>query len=188
MNKIGTLLITIGITLILSSLYIIINNHYKDINALKESQNVLTLMEEVSNKKDNENNKSELININGYDYIGTIIIPTLNLELPVMSNFDYERLNIAPCVYYGSLSTNDLIICGHSYKSHFKYLDNLNKNDRIVLTDAKGENHIYKVEVIEVLSPTDIEEMINNEFDLTLYTCTEDGLNRITVRCNRVYG
>ena len=104
-----------------------------------------------------------------------------------MSNFDYERLNIAPCVYYGSLSTNDLIICGHSYKSHFKYLYNLNKNDRIVLTDAKGENHIYKVEVIEVLSPTDIEEMINNEFDLTLYTCTEDGLNRITVRCNRVY-
>ena len=31
-----------------------------------------------------------------------------------------------------------------------------------------------------------IKEMIESDFDLTLYTCTKDGLRRVTVRCNRV--
>ena len=31
-----------------------------------------------------------------------------------------------------------------------------------------------------------VKEMIENDFDLTLYTCTVDGLNRVTVRLNRV--
>lgn len=187
MNKIGSIFITIGTLLIMSSLYIIINNYYKELNASKETKTVLNIMEEISNKEIAEEKKSEIINVQGYDYIGTIIIPALNLKLPVMSHFDYNRLNIAPCVYYGSLKTNDLIICGHSYKAHFKYLSNLNQKDKIIINDNLGNSYIYEVEVIEILSPTDIEEMINNEFDLTLYTCTEDGLNRLTIRCNQIY-
>ena len=31
-----------------------------------------------------------------------------------------------------------------------------------------------------------VDEMINNDFDLTLYTCTTDGMNRITIRCNMI--
>lgn len=27
--------------------------------------------------------------------------------------------------------------------------------------------------------------MLDSEFDLTLYTCTDDGINRVTVRCNK---
>ena len=42
------------------------------------------------------------------------------------------------------------------------------------------------MEVIEILGPTDIKEMIENEFDLTLFTCTSDSQNRVTVRLNRV--
>ena len=45
---------------------------------------------------------------------------------------------------------------------------------------------IYKVEVIEVLGPDDVTEMIENDFDLTLYTCTKDNLNRVTVRLNKI--
>ena len=44
----------------------------------------------------------------------------------------------------------------------------------------------YGKVVVEVLSPTDVDEMINSDFDLTLYTCTKDSKNRITVRLNRV--
>ena len=48
--------------------------------------------------------------------------------------------------------------------------------------------NIYKYEVleIEILNPKEVSKMIDNNFDLTLYTCTNDGLNRITVRCNRI--
>ena len=52
--------------------------------------------------------------------------------------------------------------------------------------ENNGNNYIYEVVTIEVLKPNQVSEMINNDYDLTLYTCTNDGQNRITVRCNKI--
>ena len=197
MHKIGKKLIIIGISLITVSTFMSIHNIYEEEQAGKNSANVLNIMKENIEKNIEENtqqidneSKEEItkktINVEGYDYIGTISIPTLNLELPVMSEYDYDRLKIAPCRYYGSIYTNDLIICAHSYKTHFKNIDKLNQKDLVIITDIDGIKYIYEVLEIEILKPTEVSEMINNDFDLTLYTCTNDGLNRITVRCNKV--
>lgn len=197
MHKLGKKLIIIGISLITISLIITTHNIYEEEQAGKNSANVLNIMKESIKKNTEEttqqiNNETKeetikkTINVEGYDYIGTISIPTLNLELPVMSEYDYDRLKIAPCRYYGSIHTNDLIICAHSYKTHFKNIDKLNQNDLIIITDTDGVKYIYEVLEIEILKPTDVSKMIDNKFDLTLYTCTNDGLNRITIRCNRL--
>ena len=171
MNKIGNIFITIGMILIFTSLYVIIDNYSKEVNASLESRTVLSMMEEISNIE-TEEKVSNIVNVNGYDYIGTIIIPTLDLKLPIMSQFDYNRLNIAPCVYYGSLVANDLIICGHSYKAHFKYLSNLSQKDRVIFTDNLGNNYVYEVEVIEILSPTARPEGVFQPlFPVTLMLC-----------------
>lgn len=191
--KIGKYLIIIGIILIFSSLVIVVYNSYLELNAGIKSRDVINVMKdninndsEVIKLNNNENSDMSVMNIDGYDYIGTIVIPKINLELPVMSDYDNEKLNIAPCRYYGSVYSDDLIICAHSYKTHFKYISNLVQGDRILFIDINGENYVYEVLEIEVLNPDDVNEMIDNDFDLTLYTCTNDGLNRITVRCNRL--
>lgn len=44
----------------------------------------------------------------------------------------------------------------------------------------------YAVDTVEILAPTDVEDMTSNDYDLTLFTCTYGGSSRITVRCNRV--
>ena len=62
-------------------------------------------------------------------------------------------------------------------KSKEEAIDKVIKELNVTLEDLE----------IEVLEPTDIEEMINSEFDLTLYTCTSDSMRRIAVRCNRIY-
>lgn len=194
MFKIGKKLIIIGILLIIISSILSIYNIYEEKQAGKNSIAVLNNMKDtivenvqnINNEIENENTM-QVINVNGYDYIGTITIPSLNLELPIMSEYDYDRLKISPCRYYGSIYTNDLIICAHSYRSHFKYINNLNQGDKIIITDTLGINYIYEVLEIEILNSTDVSKMIDNEFDLTLYTCTNDGLKRITVRCNRIY-
>lgn len=194
MNKISKIFISIGVILISLSVVLIINKTYKENKAGKNSEEVLSIIndeqkEEVENNNIVQTNNKEMktITINNYDYIGTINIPALNLELPIMSDCDYTRLDIAPCRYYGNIYTDDLIICGHSYKTHFKYLDRLKQKDIIIFTDIDGNDYIYEVLEIEILSPTSVSEMIDNDFDLTLYTCTDDGRNRITVRCNKVY-
>ena len=195
MNKISKVFISIGIILITSSILLIIYNNYEEKKAGLNSKEALSLIKDnlEENNIDNQikfvkanNQEMKTIQINNYDYIGTINIPVLNLELPVMSECDYTRLDIAPCRYYGSIYTNDLIICAHSYKTHFKYLDKLKQKDIIIFTDVDNNNYIYEVLEVEILSPTSVSEMINNDFDLTLYTCTSDGNNRITVRCNRI--
>jgi len=194
MNKIGKIFIIVGLFLITLSISLIINNRYDEYNAGIQSQEVLDTLKEnynednlkVVNTITNEIKDMKTTNIDGYDYIGWITIPTLNLELPIMSEHDYTRLNIAPCRYYGSIYTNDLIICAHSYETHFKNIDKLNQNDLIVITDINGNIYKYEVLEIEILNPKEVSKMIDNDFDLTLYTCTNDGLNRITVRCNRI--
>ena len=37
------------------------------------------------------------VTIDGYDYIGYVEAPVLGLKLPVMAEWDYDRLKIAPC-------------------------------------------------------------------------------------------
>ena len=198
MNKLGKIFIFIGSILIIASIILLTYNNYQEINAGKKSEIALDIIKSNIDTKNetntitnqeiifNENKEMETTNINGNDYLGTITIPSLKLELPVLSEYDYELLNIAPCRYYGSIYTNDLIICAHSYKTHFKYLDKLKQKDIIIVTDIKGNNYIYEVLEIEILKPNQVSEMINNDFDLTLYTCTNDGQNRITIRCNLI--
>jgi len=188
MNKISKTLIIIGILLILSSVLLFVYYKYEDNIAGENAAKTLTLIKESINTSLENTSDDEMLtlNVNGHDYIGTILIPTLNLELPVMSYCDYERLKVSPCRYYGSINTDDLIICAHAYKTHFGNIQNLNSNDKIIFTDVTGKIYIYEVLEIEVLSPKDVSLMINNDFDLTLYTCTDDNMNRITVRCNKI--
>lgn len=193
MNK-GKAFIGIGVLLILVSLVITGFNKYEDLNAGKQAQAVLDVFENevftqnhtIDSLITNEVKEMKTINIKGDEFIGTIKIPSINLELPVMSEYTYSKLKKAPCRYYGNLFTNDLIICAHAYETFFANLVDLKQNDLIIFTDVDGNNYVYEVLEIEVLKSTDVDKMINSNFDLTLYTCTYDNTGRVTVRCNRV--
>ena len=123
--------------------------------------------------------------IDGEVYIGTLDIPALELSLPVMSEWSYPKLKLAPCRYKGSAYRNDLIICAHNYNSHFGRLKELEPGDEIVFTDADGNAFFYSVVTTETLAPTAIDEMESSGWDLTLFTCTIGGAKRVTVRCKQ---
>ena len=182
MNKIAKKILIFGISLIALSFLLLIHFEWEEKYSKRESNNIMNkLIDEES--KNEENN---LMVINDLEYIGYIVIPSLDLNLPVSKNFSYSSLKKTPALYYGSVKNNNLVICGHSYKSHFGYLYKLKKGDEIIFIDVNNNKYIYKVELVEELESTDIKEMIESDFDLTLYTCTKDGLRRVTVRCNRI--
>lgn len=124
-----------------------------------------------------------VVQVDGYDYIGTLELPTLGLTLPVMSDWDYPRLKIAPCRYAGSAYQGDLVIAAHNYTNHFGTLKNLKIGDRITFTDSDGNIFSYSVAEIETLDPYAVEDMRSGDWDLTLFTCTVGGQSRVTVRC-----
>lgn len=120
--------------------------------------------------------------INGRDYIGVLTIPSLELELPVLSQWDYPALKVAPCRYSGSLYQDNLIICAHNYASHFGKLKNLRVGDTAIFTDMDENVVRFQLAAQETIQPEDLEAMEAGDWDLTLFTCTVGGQSRVTVR------
>jgi sortase A len=125
-----------------------------------------------------------VISIDGNDYIGVLDIPELDISLPVMSEWSYPKLKIAPCRYTGTIYMNNMVIAAHNYDSHFGRLKELQSGDSITFADTDGNLFYYEVTDMEVLEPTAIEDMKNSGYDLTLFTCTYGGKTRYTVRCS----
>lgn len=123
--------------------------------------------------------------VDGYDYIGVLDIPALNLTLPIMSEWDYDRLKIAPCRQFGSVATNDLVIAGHNYKTHFGYLDHLQVGDAVNFTDVDGNKTVYRVALTSVLQPDAVDAVQNSGYPLVLYSCTYSGKTRLTIFCEK---
>lgn len=124
--------------------------------------------------------------LNGQEYIGTLEIPALERKLGVISRWSGERLQLAPCRYSGSAYTGGLVIAAHNYSAHFGKLKDLEPGDTVLFTDVDGNAFSYEVTLLETLQPEAVEEMNDESWDLTLFTCTTGGASRVTVRCKRM--
>lgn len=119
-------------------------------------------------------------------YSMIIEIPKLKLRLPVRAKYNYKKMELAPCVYSGSIYTDDLVICGHNYKTHFKWLKKLKTGAKVYLTTNNGTSYKYKVIGHETLGPYAYTDMTRSEADLTIFTCTWGGKTRLAIRCERI--
>lgn len=185
-NKVGFSLMIFGLFLILSSFGLMMYNRYEDKHASQTSQRVIQQMQIDIETIKKQNEEMPIVEIEEYSYIGYLSIPRLDLELPVMADWSYKQLKIAPCRQTGSTVTDDLVIAAHNYRSHFGYIGSLNYNDRILFTNMNGETIEYAVQLIEQLEANESDRMLFSEWDLTLYTCNYSGQSRITIRANRL--
>lgn len=184
----------LGTVLVLAALSLFLWNQEESDEAGEVSEEVLTQVVEQIVKNEAPPDDTQPLpdpydetmtetEIDGYAYIGYLSIPEISLELPVMSQWDYTRLKIAPCRYVGSTKTGNLVICGHNYTRHLGPIKSLDPGDDVYFTDMDGEVWHYQVATVETLGPTDIESMTSGEYPLTLFTCTYGGATRVTVRC-----
>lgn len=178
-----------GTVLVLAALALFLWNQKEARRAAKSVEDILPVLEEQIGENgcpDPYGTETAETEIDGYSYIGFLAVPSLDLTLPVMSEWDYSRLKIAPCRYAGSVKTDDLVIAAHNYKRHFGKLSGLSKGNEVDFTDADGIVIRYEVTAVDILSPAAVEEMTSGDYDLTLFTCTYGGKSRVTVRCERI--
>lgn len=131
--------------------------------------------------------------MDGYPYIGILDVPDLGISLPVMADWNYERLRISPCRYSGTPYNNDLVIAGHNYPSHFSPLKWVDIGTDVFFTTMDGVQFHYIVSNRETVQPYSVAEMVENEnnsestrdWALTLFTCNTGGQTRCAVRCVR---
>ena len=201
-NKAGIVFIALGAVLILSALLLLLYNRHEAALAGKEAEILLSDVEAAiggQTSSDGPTDPTEeteteptlppelpVVHLNGYDYVGYVEIPALELKLPVMATWDYDLLQVAPCRQFGSSRTDDLVIAAHNYVTHFGYLKKLVPGDTVTFTDMDGIVNTYAVEKTETLDPTSVDAVKNSGCDLVLYTCTIGGKTRVCVFCNRV--
>ena len=189
----GTVWINAGLLLIAAALFLSVYNEWESREARDSARQVIAqlcdaLPTEAAEPTTLPDVRREMPvkTINGRDYIGVLSIPSLELELPVISQWDYPALKVAPCRYSGSLYQDNLIICAHNYASHFGKLKELQPGDIVLFTDM--DEHVVTFQMVEreTLNPMDTEGMEAGDWDLTLFTCTIDGQTRVTIRLERV--
>ena len=129
------------------------------------------------------------IEIDGRYYCGYLKLPALGIELPVMDSWSYPNLQTSPCRYSGSAESDDIVIAAHNYNSHFGRIKELSIGDEIIYINSDGLYYRYKVCNMEYIDGYDIDRMFDgneNEWDLTLFTCTLSGQSRVTIRADRI--
>ena len=197
-HKLGTFLMILGCGLMAAALSLFFFNRQEQVEAGNASQEAIVKVVEAIQEQRMTEPAAETLpavlpeertmtvsEIDGYGYIGFVGIPALELELPVMADWSYPQLKIAPCRYTGTTFADDLVIMAHNYARHFGKLKDMQTGDVVTFTDMDGETVTYEVAALDVLQPTAIEEMTAGEYDLTLFTCTYGGKSRVTVRCDR---
>lgn len=211
-KKAGIAIAAAGAVLILSALLLFFRNRQEDVQAGQEAESLLARVEAAIADETGtdptvwlapaitaQNSPSDpsapdavpldpempVVMLDGYDYVGYMQIPALGLKLPVMADWDYTRLKLAPCRQFGSSRTDDLVIAAHNYESHFGRLKDLEIGDYVIFTDMQGVVNLYAVEKLGTLDPTEVDAVQNSGYDLVLYTCTAGAKARVTVFCNR---
>lgn len=187
-KKAGIILLIAGAVLILSALLLFLYNANEDDRAGEQAE---ALLEEVRAEMEeapveDDNPEMTVVQIGSYGYIGYLSIPKLGVELPAMADWDYNRLQLAPCRQFGSTKTDDLVIAAHNYKSHFGGLSTLEPGDEILFTDMNRRISRYAVDRVETLEATAVDAVQNSGHDLVLYTCTYGGRTRVVAFCDRV--
>ncbi len=186
-RKAGTICIIIGAVLLLAALALFAYNRWDAWRAAQSVENIQNDLEEAEEDMPYyelpDDGTMPALMVDGYECIGALSIPRFGLELPVIGEWSYPALRVAPARYTGSVWTNDLVICGHNYDRHFGNLKYLDPGDSVTFTDILGNVFEYEVKEVLILQPTAVEEMITGDWDLTLFTCTLGGQTRVTVRC-----
>lgn len=201
-RKFGVLFMFLGVTLLIGAAALFLNNKQEDAEAGKSVSEVLPQLQvAIPEEPDHEALNEELIpadlmtpeqakmtevEIDGLLYIGYLSIPSLELDLPVLSEWSYDLLQKAPCRYLGSSKTDDLVLMAHNYDKHFGRLMKIETGESVYFTDMDGIVTGYEVIARDVLVPTAVEEVGSGAFDLTLFTCTYGGQSRVTVYCDRI--
>lgn len=137
-----------------------------------------------------------LLNLNGDGVMGTLVIPKIDLQMPIYhyTNDDELQRGVghmeSTSLPVGGASTH-AVIAGHNGLPSVKIFDRLDElevGDYFVI-QVLGEDHAYRVTSKETVLPDETESLVVQEGKdlVTLVTCTPYGVNthRLLVHAER---
>ena len=165
-----------------------------------ESQEAVAAFSNMDFSKNEEESGSQTqLQYKGYDIIGIVKIPKINIEYPILEigNIDPENakkpMKLSIIKYWGE-KVNDygnLSIAGHNNKdgTMFGKTKKLEIGDIIELTDLTGHTIKYSIYDIFVTDPNDVKILLPKEEkirEVTLITCTKGNKQRLILKAKEM--
>lgn len=193
MKKVANIVLII-LVIIAIILTVIISKEYskrkKDDEKLQEvAQNIEDSVQETKTNTEEETEEIPYIEYEGYQVIGTIEIPKIDLKYPILIESTEEALDKS-ITRVGDGIVNgigNLSLAGHNYinGSMFGDINKLEEEDEIIITDLHGEKVTYKVFDKFVTDPNNTDVLSSVEDDkreITLITCINGNKNRLIIK------
>ena len=126
----------------------------------------------------------------GFTMVGTMKIPEINLEYPILEEVSTKALETAVIALYPSADNINLpgntVVIGHNYRNglFFSNLKKLSNGSKIYVTDYRGTTVSYEVYNKFEASSTDTSfyaRDTNGAIELTLSTCTDASNDQRTI-------
>ena len=213
-----TIFLIVGIVIIIGAIgvtgFIISRNGNEKQEATKTAEN---LQEEVTNKNsDNEvnvdtntglieveenvlidsntinstnsNNTTSMKLYKGFPMVGTIEIPAINLEYPVLESASKSAIDVSVAIYDGPglNEVGNTTIVGHNYRDGRFFSNNkkLVEGDKVYITDLRGNKVEYVIYRAYTTTPEDstyLDRDTEGKREISLITCTDDTQSRLII-------
>ena len=166
----------------------------------KESQEVVEAFSNIDFSENNEESEQRSqLDYKGYNVIGIVKIPKINIEYPIIEIGDIDPesakkpMKLSIIKYWGE-NVNDygnLSIAGHNNKdgTMFGKTKYLQIGDKIRLTNLRNETieyEIFKIYSIEPDGVQCVESVQSGTREITLITCTNGHKNRLVTKARQV--
>ena len=132
------------------------------------------------------NSSDELPTYKGFSVVGTIEIPEINLEYPILSELTTKSLETAVVMIYGAgiNQVGNTVIIGHNYRNGLFFSNNqrLNVGDKVYITDNSRNTLTYTIYDKFETTPEDADfysRDTDGKPEITLSTCNNDSSRRL---------
>lgn len=157
----------------------------------KLSEDLLTsfYLENLYSSVDSNYTIVTLNKTSNFSIIGSIEIPRININYPILSTIDDELLKISPCRFYGPYPNEigNLCIAAHNYNDD-RFFGNLNKlqiGDKINIYDSSNYLVSYFVYDTFEIMDSDLSCTNQNTYgkrEITLITCNNISKKRLVIK------
>ena len=132
---------------------------------------------------------SHVVQYEGYNVVGTIEIPAIDLKYPILERTTPDSIELAVAILYTANGLNqpgNTLIVGHNYRSgaFFGNNDKLQLNDKVYITYTSGTRIKYNIYNIYETSAEDgdfIMRDTNGRREISLSTCTNNSKARLII-------
>ena len=162
----------------------------KDKNTTSEGDNTTATNPIDSIEKTNtvSGSGNEMPTYKGFNVVGTIEIPAIDIEYPILQKVSKSSLETSVAMLYGAgiNQVGNTVIIGHNYRNGLFFSNNkrLNNGDKIYITDNSKNRLTYTIYNKFETTPEDASFYSRDTAgkpEITLSTCNDDSSKRLII-------